>query len=455
LKERQLLFNSPLFVLIFLPVVFIFFETVPKQYRLWVLFVASMVFYGYSGLKPLGAMIVSIFWVYGIIRYSEFISIRAAKLLVVVGPLSVLFLFRYLDFTFNTIGIDLPARQSFSFFLDVLVPAGISFYTFQIISYAIDVLDGTVKKESRLLNLVTFISFFPQLIAGPIVRYKQVCDQFENIRAGHPLNRDFCVAVQLIVIGLVYKVLIADGMGHLHGRGVAPYGGTIDTWLAVFIYSFQIYYDFYGYSLIAIGLGKLFGIDLPQNFDRPYMALNPKVFWKRWHMTLSLWLRDYVYFKMGGNQSYFRNILLVFAAVGLWHGADWSFVIWGLYHAALVIGYKLTEKVWDRFPEFVQISVCFFLITMGWPLFYLDLNAYVGLLQQLLVDTDQWRQFYQIQEYVFVGIVAVWTFLPKALEGKIKAPLWKATKFPAVQAVLLFGAFLMFNNGFEFIYFRF
>lgn len=450
-----MLFNSHLFLFIFLPIVFISFEVAPKQYRLWVLFLASVIFYGYSGLKPLGAMIISVLWVYWVTSYAHMVPRTVAKLAVLILPISILFAFRYLDFALDTVGVPENSRQSFSFFLDVLVPAGISFYTFQVISYGLDVLDKTVEREPRLLNVMTFISFFPQLIAGPIVRYEQVRDQFAAIRADDPQARNFAGAGQLIVIGLAYKVFIADSMNLLHGKVDSIHGGTLDLWLSVFIYSFQIYYDFYGYSLIAIGLGMMFCINLPINFNRPYMAPNPGVFWRRWHITLSSWLRDFIYIKLGGNKQYVRNILIVFAAVGLWHGADWSFAVWGLYHAALVIGYKLSRNSWDRFPIFFQITACFLLVSLGWPLFYLDIAQYLTLLPLLFSVSDDIRQVYQIQEFGFVGLVALWTFLPATLGGTVKKWLWSATRQPFFQAALLFVIMLMFSNTTDFIYFRF
>ena len=400
-------------------------------------------------------MLVSIFWVYFVVKFNTKVSRSVAKLLVVTAPLLILFLFRYLDFGLDTIGIPKNERQSFSFFLDVLVPAGISFYTFQIIAYGLDVIDGVIEKEPKLISLVTFISFFPQLIAGPIVRYKQVRDQFEAIRLGDMLSRNFGDAMQLVVIGLAYKVFIADGMGLLHAKVNVANGGTLDVWLYVIIYSFQIYYDFYGYSLIAIGLGKLFGVEFPVNFNRPYMAPNPKLFWQRWHITLSLWLRDYVYIKIGGNRNYIRNILIVFAAVGLWHGADWSFVVWGIYHALLVSFYKLTKNFWDWFPIFIQITTCFILVSLGWPLFFLDLNGYLSLLPRLLTITSEFRQIYQFQEIIFISLVGFWTFLPVSTGKSIKMWLWNVTKIPSCQAAFLVVLILMFSMTTDFIYFRF
>ena len=450
-----MLFNSHIFLLLFLPLTFLAFETVPKQYRLWVLFLASMIFYGFSGVKPLFAMLISILWVFCVIRYADRISQTAAKIMVVIVPLLILFLFRYLNFSLDTFGVPEFSRQSFSFFLDVLVPAGISFYTFQIMAYGLDVIDRTVERESKLLSLVTFISFFPQLIAGPIVRYRQVREQFETIRLGLPLTRYFSDALQFVAIGLAYKVFIADGMGLLHAKVNMINGGTLDIWLSVVIYSFQIYYDFYGYSLIAIGLGKLFGIELPINFNRPYMAPNPKLFWQRWHITLSMWLRDYVYIRMGGNKKYIRNILIVFAAVGLWHGADWSFVVWGLYHAALVSFYRLTRNYWDQFPDIVQIAACFILVSLGWPLFYLDINGYLDLLPRLVTPTDELRQIYQFQEIGYILLVACWTFLPQSFGNKAKTWLWRITKLPFCQAAIFMISILMFSITTDFIYFRF
>jgi alginate O-acetyltransferase complex protein AlgI len=451
-----MLFTSHVFMLLFLPLTILAFELAKPCFRLWVLSVASLVFYAFSGWQELAAMMVVIAWVQACTYLPQALGKRLRMALIVAGPLSVLVLFRYLNFILNNLNSSAETRAYFSFFLDVAIPAGISFYTFHAMSYGIDVLNGRVKREPSFLKLTTFISFFPQLIAGPIVRYWQIAQQLEELATVKRVRRDLAEAFQYITVGLVYKVMCADLLGKLHKKFVVSADSSgIDSWISVVIYSLQIYYDFYGYSLLAMGLGYIFGVRLPANFDRPYQALNPKDFWRRWHMTLSYWLRDYVYIPLGGNQRRVLCILVVFAGCGFWHGPNWTFLLWGLYHAMLVLGYGVVADRWDRMPQSLQACICFFLVTLGWPLFYLSLPTYAQLLHNLVLPATWGRKVYEIQEILILGIILAWTLVPR----RHIAPLWafgnRLTRSVPGQVALATLATLFFVMSYDFIYFRF
>ncbi len=385
-----MLFNSHLFLLIFLPVVLAAFYILAPRFRLTFLFVASLVFYAWAGLKPALFMVLSIAWVHAVTAIPARVDRRLRCGLMLAFPVLVLFLFRYLDFTINNIGIGDDTRRAFSFFLDVAVPAGISFYTLQIIAYGFDVISERIDREPNFIKFAAFISFFPQLIAGPIVRYSQVARQFDAIAQTRNGSFDFAGGFRLLATGLLMKVFGADVMEIVAARfELSAAASGSDALVSITAYSLRIYFDFFAYSTIAIGLGRFFGIELPVNFLTPYQALNPKDFWRRWHVTLSFWLRDYVYIPLGGNKAYVRNILIVFALCGLWHGAAWNFVAWGLYHVALVLVYVMVRPLWESLPKVMQQLLCFSLVTLGWPLFYLDLAEY-GTLLGILVSPATW-----------------------------------------------------------------
>ncbi|MEK9752661.1 MAG: MBOAT family O-acyltransferase [Rhodospirillaceae bacterium] len=323
-----MLFNSHIFLLIFLPAVFTAFHLLPPRFRLALLLAASLVFYAWADLKPALFMVLSMIWVHVTTAWPAGLDRRARSALLVAFLTAVLFLFRFLDFTLGNVGAGEETRRAFSFFLDVAVPAGISFYTLQIIAYGIDVVLGRIERERSFVKFATFIAYFSQLIAGPIVRYRQVADQFAAIGETREIAFDFVGAFRLIAIGLVMKVFGTDVMALLAQQfELSPAASGTDALISVLAYSFCIYFDFFAYSTIAIGLGRLYGIELPVNFQTSYHALNPKDFWRRWHVTLSFWLRDYVYIALGGNRAYVRNILIVFVLCGLWHGAAWNFVV--------------------------------------------------------------------------------------------------------------------------------
>lgn len=375
-----MIFNQFAFLFIFLPTALIAFNA-PRceSARPYVLIAASFIFYGYSGIEHAIVLACGVLWIYGVSCPANAVGSRVRLVIAVAPPLLALFYYKYLGFFIReVIGIDAgSSSETFDLFANILLPAGISFFTFQLVSFAVDRYRGDIGKAPSLRDFALYISFFPQLVAGPILRFRQVADALAGLQTFRlPMART-STAIAYVCLGLAAKVLIADTLNNYQAPLVAEPGAisSLGGLYVVFAYSFQIYFDFYGYSLIAIGLGTLFGFDFPKNFDRPYAALNPREFWRRWHMTLSYWIRDYLYMPLGGNRSYVRNILIVFAVCGLWHGAGWTFIVWGLYHGALVVAYHVAAPAWDRVPRLVQRAATFTLVSIGWILFLFDFRG--------------------------------------------------------------------------------
>ncbi|MBT5298738.1 MAG: MBOAT family protein [Rhodospirillaceae bacterium] len=322
-------FNTSEFLFVFLPLVIVVFHVAPRIARLPVLLASSFFFYWVSGDLAFTLLVVTVVWS----ALMAFLVARYNSLWIIIGavaaPLGFLFIFKYLGFALDVVGAGAGTRGHFGFILQHVLPAGISFYTFQVVSYLIDIRDGTVAPEKNPIKFATFISFFPQLIAGPILRFEQISGQLDRI-AGEPrLTPDLRSGVKFLTWGLAYKILFADVLRSFHELHDLTAGGGLDALYSVLAYSLIIYFDFWSYSLMAIGLGKFFCIDLPRNFHEPYMSTSPREFWRRWHVTLSFWLRDYVYLRLGGNRAYILNIVVVFVACGIWHGAGWNFIVWG------------------------------------------------------------------------------------------------------------------------------
>jgi len=367
-------FNTVPFLFLFLPIVLLVFYNVPIWFRTAVLAVGSIIFYAVSGLVPAGLLVGTIAFGFAgaVLQRAIFHKSVLFLAMSVSIPLGVLFLFKYLNFTLTVFNADEPVWSFFSTILQVTIPAGISFYTFQIVSYLVDVRDGRIASERSLVRFAAFISFFPQLIAGPIMLYSQIQPQLIRIETERYLSPNLSAGLKYLTVGLMYKIFFADILQIMLTPGESISDGL---WL-VFAYSFIIYFDFWGYSLMAIGIAKMFSIELPRNFREPYLSHSPKDFWKRWHVTLSFWLRDYLYIRLGGKNKYVRNIAIVFIAAGIWHGAGWSFIVWGVYHGFFVIIYHATRKYWDAVPRLISISVTFLIVSFSWPLFFMSIGDY-------------------------------------------------------------------------------
>jgi len=378
-EDGVLLFNSHRFLFLFLPLVLVVAMRLRARALLGWITLASFVFYAYAGhawfLLPMLFTTALDFFLAPAIAVAE--GPRKLRLLWVslCGNLGLLAYFKYGGLLAHSLqGFVVLAGGAgdatlFTLF-DVVLPAGISFYTFQTLSYVIDVYRGECPAERDFLTFAGFVSFFPHLVAGPLTRHNQLIPALERIAETgvRPRWRD---GLYLFAMGLSKKVLIADRVAQIIDPVLA--GDRFDLvsgWIAMLGYAIQIYFDFSGYSDMAIGLGRLFDVELPQNFDSPYQAKNPSDFWRRWHMTLSAWLRDYLYISLGGNRctpgrrSF--NLMATMVLGGLWHGASWTFALWGGLHGLMLIVYQRYGHTWDRLPRAAQRAVLFLLICVTW-----------------------------------------------------------------------------------------
>lgn len=382
-----MVFSSLEFLYYYLPLCFFIYFIIPAKYlalRNAALFFVSLIFYGWSEPIYISKMLFStvVDYICGYIvskhRDSSPKKAKAALISSVVINLSVLTFFKYFDFIVNTISLVpfIPKIEP----LGLTLPVGISFYTFQTMSYTIDIYMGNASVQKNILSFGSYVTMFPQLIAGPIVRYKDV-DASLRSRI-HSVERATKGAARFIC-GLAKKVLLANTAGAMYERMLENNSASpsvLTSWLGIIFFAFQIYFDFSGYSDMAIGLGQILGFNFPENFNYPYISANVTEFWRRWHITLSTWFREYVYIPLGGNRkgkgrTYF-NLLVVWFLTGLWHGASWNFVLWGLYFCLLLIIEKsFLLKVFSRLPKFVSHLYLLLAVLFGWFLFIsCDLN---------------------------------------------------------------------------------
>ena len=381
-----MIFNSNIFLFAFLPVVFtLFWIARGKQQRYVLLAIAGYVFYGYWDWRFCILLAFS-----SIVSFVSGLMIdgtdsQQRKRAWVIGAVSVdltlLGFFKYYNFVAANLGVALDwlSVRAQPPVLHIILPIGISFYTFHTISYVVDVSKGRVKATRNIAEYFTYVSLFSQLIAGPIVRYRQIEADLEQID-GPPRSDWIAIGIGFFVVGLIKKVIIADHIGGGIDPILAAYAnGSISAmsfgqaWITAIGYTCQLYFDFSGYSDMAVGLGYLFSLRIPQNFDAPYRSLGIQDFWRRWHISLSTWLRDYLYIGLGGNRKGKRrmyvNIMIVMLLGGLWHGASWTFVIWGAYHGILLIIDRLGSPFFRKLPPMLYRAQTFFLVIIGWVFF--------------------------------------------------------------------------------------
>lgn len=372
-----MLFSSITFLFLFLPVTVLIYYLVPQKTRNLVLLIASLFFYAWGEPVYVVLMILSIllnFFCGKDIGKKRADPVRAKRSLIFAVVMNVLILgfFKYYGLLMETLNVLFPYEIPYR---ELALPIGISFYTFQELSYLIDIYRGNAKPQQRLLPFALYISMFPQLIAGPIVRYVDIEAQLLNRVMS---MRKFGQGVMYFIVGFAKKVVLADSIGALYEQITAlPIGSfsVLTAWVGCLAFAFQIYFDFSGYSDMAIGLGKMFGFEFRKNFQYPYIAKNIGEFWRRWHISLGTWFREYVYIPLGGNKCsasrYLLNLLIVWALTGLWHGAQWNFLAWGLYYGVILI---LERYVWGRalgrLPAFVQHIYTFVLVLIGWVFFF-------------------------------------------------------------------------------------
>ena len=376
-----MLFNSVIFLFAFLPVAYIvFWNLKAKSARYIWLTLTGYVFYGYWDprfcLLMAFSTVVSYTAGLGFLKYKD---ARRRKLCLVVPiaiDLLVLGFFKYFNFTLDSahtvvrwLGADVSLPH-----LNIILPVGISFYTFHTITYIVDAYRGVITPTRNFFEFSTYVSLFSQLVAGPIVRFRQIEQDLDHLDSASR-TRWIVPGVQFFVVGLVEKVLVADSLAAFVDPALANYASlsTAGSWLAMIGYSFQLYFDFSGYSSMAVGLGFLFGVRIPQNFNSPYKALDPSDFWERWHISLSSVLRDYLYIPLGGNRhgtyKTYRNLMITMLLGGLWHGAAWTFVVWGAYHGALLCAYRVFRNRWDTLPGVARQVAMFVLVLIGWVFF--------------------------------------------------------------------------------------
>jgi len=458
-----MVFSSLLFLFKFLPATLLIYYVVPKKLKNLVLLIASLIFYSWGEPKYFPLMIACILVNYLAALVMERHRGKRAVLnwtiaAAVVFDLGALIFFKYSDFFISNInavfGSSIPL-------LRLTLPLGISFYTFQTMAYTIDVYRGKIKAERNIINLAAFVVLFPQLIAGPIVLYDDVAAALRE----HRLDRQRMLeGVRLFIFGLGKKVLIANNIGALWTQTRELGFANISTplaWMGIIAFSLQIYFDFSGYSLMAIGLGKLLGFDFPANFNFPYISKSFTEFWRRWHITLGSWFREYLYIPLGGNRrGYARmvlNTLIVWAATGFWHGANWNFLLWGLLFFVLIsIEKKWLMKYLDAGKVWPHIYVVFILI-LSWALFDItdmpSLGVFLGRLFSFTGGSD-W--LYYLRNYAVSFAVAVLFCLPlvQKLYDRLKK-YWIADVVILGGILFLSVAYLVDSTYNPFLYFRF
>jgi len=396
-----------------MPTVLILYFVIPRKYiktRKYLLLAFSILFYSAGEIGYIFVLLACI-----VVTYLLSAKIEKGKTWAVAATiilnLSPLIFFKY--YSFLAVNINLLFGKEFLKTIDIALPIGISFYTFQIISYIVDLRKGKISRQRDIGLLVLYIMFFPQLIAGPIVRYEDIQYSLHN-------STESWAKIQKgtgrFIIGLSKKVLIANQVGYIATEVMDNSVSSIHTsllWLAVFAYTMQIYFDFSGYSDMAIGLGTIFGFDFPENFDKPYHSRSVTEFWRRWHMTLGSFFRDYVYIPMGGNRvsipRWIVNVMVVWTLTGFWHGASWNFAIWGGIYGILLIVEKTFAGRWlKKIPGFFSWAVTFFLVMLGWGIFMCDGYSISQMMEFI------GRLFYDgvVKDPVTIGSLSLWSYLP-------------------------------------------
>jgi len=472
-----MLFNSAVFLFLFLPILLLLYYVIPKKLRNGLLFLASLFFYTWGEQELVIIMLLST-----IIDFTAGILIEQGKkklglILSLTFNLGILAVFKYLDFFFENYNALLGGLGIDSGYLlelpGIALPIGISFYTFQTMSYTIDVYYGKVKASRNFIDFGAYVTMFPQLIAGPIVRYADISKQLKSRKTS---TDKFAEGVERFIIGLAKKMIFANTFGYI-ADGIFMHNPadltTGAAWMGIIAYALQIYFDFSAYSDMAIGLGKMFGFDILENFNYPYISRSIKEFWRRWHISLSTWFRDYLYIPLGGNRKGTRrtyvNLFIVFFITGMWHGSSWNFILWGLFHGLFLViervGFdKILEKIWRP----VQHLYALLIALIGWVFFRAEdlpqaldyLMSMVGINKGLL-NADVYLDTEIILTFI-LGCILATPVYRKIREG-IEA--YSTTRFGTAALLIyyLFLGLLLFvsiaiissDTYSPFIYFRF
>ena len=464
-----MVFSSPVFLFFYLPASLAVYYAAPRRWRNLALLLLSLLFYGWGERLYVLIMVLStaIDYVHGALVEKYRADDRKARRFVaqsVVFNLLLLGFFKYYDFLAANLslipGVSLPV-------LNVHLPIGISFFTFQTMSYTIDVYREDAPVQRSVISFGTFVTMFPQLIAGPIVKYKQVAAELEDRSV---TAQDFAAGVLRFTVGLAKKVLLANSIGGLWETELeAQSAGTLTAfggWLGLAAFSFQIYFDFSGYSDMAVGLGRMFGFTFPENFDHPYTARSVTEFWRRWHMSLTGWFREYLYIPLGGNRGgtarTLRNILIVWLCTGVWHGASWNFILWGLYYAGwLILEKYVLRGLLERTPSPVKHAYTLAVTAVGWGLFAIeDLGRCGAYLRTCFGGGALWSAAdgYQLRSFALTLVIltlASTAAVPRRWAAADARFRRAAAPVLMLAALALCTAYLVDNSYNPFLYFRF
>ncbi len=467
-----MVFSTVFFLFTYFPIVLLLHYLTPLRYRNVLLLAVNLIFYGWK--KPAYVLImfasIGIDYVHGLLveRARAAGEDRRARRYVaqsVLFNLALLGFFKYWDFVARSLG---AVGLGFMPVLGLELPIGISFYTFQTMSYTIDVYRADAKAQKNLVNFGTFVTLFPQLIAGPILKYKDLADQIDE--RDYPAER-FAAGVQTFTVGLAKKVLLANNLGALWDacKALPPERlTTAGAWLGILAFAFQLYFDFSGYSDMAVGLGRMLGFEFSGNFNYPYTARSVTDFWRRWHISLSSWFRDYLYIPLGGSRvsrgRLVFNLMVVWAATGIWHGANWNFLLWGVYYGLLLV---LEKLVWGRglekVPAVLQHVYTLFLVLVGWALFAIEdfsrLGPYLAAMFGLAGGGGADGTFlYYLRSYLPTLLAAAVGAGPLVKAGWVRLPRQaRAVACPILMlaGLLLSTAYLVDGTYNPFLYFQF
>ncbi len=463
-----MLFTSISFLYYFLPTIIILYFITPKKYRNYILLIFSIIFYMYGEPKYVILMLVEILVAYfGALLIDKYKS-KEIFLITIIIHIGLLCVFKYTDLFIGTINSIFKTNISF---LNIALPIGISFYTFQILSYVIDVYRGKVKVQKNILKLATYVSLFPQLIAGPIVRYETICDELDN---RDETIEKFSLGTRRFIIGLAKKVLIANMLGELCTKfSLVDERSVLFYWIFAISYMLQVYFDFSAYSDMAIGLGKMFGFTFLENFNYPFISKSITEFWRRWHISLSSWFKDYVYIPLGGSRKgtlkLVRNILIVWFLTGIWHGAAYNFILWGLFIGVFLVIEKLwLSKYISKLPKFLRNIYVLFIIMISFIMFnagsineaFFNIKGLFGLNKEVFINN---YTIYYLKSYLIVLIIAIFGATPlfKNIVEKLRKNKTINNLINVLEPIfliillLLVTAYLIDSSYNPFLYFRF
>ncbi len=468
-----MVFSSTVFLFLFLPTFLTIYYICPSKLRNAILFTASLIFYAWEEPIYIFIMLFSTIFDYAngllIEKSKNNITKRVIVIISVIGNLSILCFFKYSDFFITNINFVCNTNINL---LKLVLPVGISFYTFQTMSYTIDVYRKKVSAQKNIINFAAYVTMFPQLVAGPIVRYKTIAKQLNKRQE---TISGFVYGIRRFIIGLFKKVMIANNIGLLWETIIA---GNLDTlpvataWIGAISFSFQIYFDFSGYSDMAIGLGEMIGFHFLENFDHPYIAKSITEFWRRWHISLSTWFKEYIYIPLGGSRKgmakQIRNLLIVWGITGFWHGASWNFIFWGLYFGFLLIIEKLfLLKILEKTKPILRHLYTLFFVIISWVIFAFEDMTQIAQYIKAMFGINQAGMFnaetlYLLSNYILLLIICVllsmeWqkTRLAALLASRAK---WVRSCFTMLLFAALFIvsiSFLIGDTYNPFLYFRF